>query len=147
MATGFSNTPPASEFHRHSSWGRTRRPKNIAGPDGTKVTSVASLAACKVITDAITDVNKAKPASGVYSTENQRFLHLTTTNGGEVSEIYVYHYASAVWSQLVYSGHDQNNASITVPGNTCKVIEIAGVDLIAFKLADSTDVYAAGSTF
>mgnify|MGYP001441380151 CR=1 FL=1 len=135
-----------SQF-KHTSWGRTRRPKNIAGPDGTKVVSVASLAACKVITDAKSDVNKANPGSGVYSTQNQRFLHVTTTNGGTVDEIYVYHYASAVWSQLVYSGHDQNNASITVPGNTCKVIEIAGADLVAFKLSDSTDVYAACSTF
>ncbi|MBL18307.1 MAG: hypothetical protein CMC82_00550 [Flavobacteriaceae bacterium] len=144
---GYSNTPPASEFHRYSSWGRTRRPKNIAGSDGTKVVSKVSLAACKAITDGITDVSKESPANGVYSTENQRFLHLTTTNGGQVDEIYVYHYASAVWSQLVYSGHDQNNASITVPANTCKVIEIAGVDLVAFKLSDSTDVYAACSTF
>lgn len=144
---GFNNTPTASEFHRYSSWGRTRRPKNIAGPDGTKVVSVATIAACKAITDAISDVNKAKPSSGVYSTQNQRFLHVTTANGGEVSEIFVYHYASAVWSQLVYSGDDKNNASITVPGNTCKVIEIAGADLVAFNLADSTDVYAACSTF
>lgn len=133
--------------HKYTSWGRTRRPKNIAGPDGTKVVSVANLAAAKVITDAITADHKSKPSSGVYSTENQRFLHITTTNGGEVSNIYVYHYASGVWSELVYSGHDQNNASITVPGNTCKVIEIAGADLVAFTLTDATDVYAACSTF
>ena len=134
-------------IHNYNSWGRTRRPKNIAGVDGTKIVSVASLAAAKVITDAITTDHKSNPASGVYPTENQRFLHVTTTNAGEVSNIYVYHYASGVWSELVYSGHDQNNASITVPGNTCKIIEIAGADLVAFTLADATDVYAACSTF
>jgi hypothetical protein len=132
---------------KYSSWGRTRRPKNIAGADGTKVVHVADLAAAKAITDAIATDRKSNPTSGVYSTENQRFLHVTTTNGGTVDNIFVYHYASSVWSELVYSGHDQNNASITVPGNTCKVIEIAGADLVAFSLSDATDVYAACSTF
>lgn len=133
--------------YKNTSWGRTRRPKNIAGADGTKIVNVNSLADAKAITDAIATNHKSNPTSGVYSTENQRFLHVTTTNSGEVSNIYVYHYASGVWSELVYSGHDQNNASITVPGNTCKVIEIAGADLVAFTLTDDTDVYAACSTF
>ena len=31
-----------SSFHRHSSWGRTRRPKNIAGPDGTYASPAAN---------------------------------------------------------------------------------------------------------
>ena len=66
--------------HKYSSWGRTRRPKNIAGADGTKIVHVADLAAAKTITDAITTDHKSKPSSGVYSTENQRFLHVTTTN-------------------------------------------------------------------
>jgi len=77
----------SSGFHTHSSWGRTRRPKNIAGPDGTALTFVASLAAAKVVTDAVSSVNKANPASGVYSTENQRYLHLSSVDDGVVSNI------------------------------------------------------------
>ncbi len=139
---GIINTPPASEFHRHSSWGRTRRPKNIAGPDGTAVADVASLGAAKLITDAISTPSKAKPSSGVYSTENQRFLHLISSNNGTVSNVWVYHYASGKWSELLIGG-----ASVTLAAAKTTIIEISGADLVAFNVDNPTDVWAACSTF
>ena len=132
MATGLQN---------QTGYGRTRRPKNIAGADGTAVTDVASLAAAKVVTDASTAA--LKTGTGVYATENQRFLHLISTTDGTVANIWAYTYASGVWSELV----DSSNASITLQANECKFVEIAGIDLLAFNLTDVTSVYAACSTF
>ncbi len=139
---GFNNTPPSSEFHRHSSWGRTRRPKNITGTDGGSVVHVNTLAAAKAITDAITSASKAAPSSGVYSTENQRFLHLISSNNGTVVNVWVYHYASGKWSELLIGG-----SSVTLAAAKTKIIEIAGADLVAFKVTNATDVFAACSTF
>lgn len=133
-----------SDFHTYSSWGRTRQPKNIAGPHGTAVVDVPNLATAKGITDIITTSSKAAPASGVYSTENQRYLHVTATTGGTVDNIFVYSYAFGIWAELV----DSSGNSLTVGDGEHKIFEIDGVDLIAFNLgADTTSVYAACSTF
>jgi len=122
-------------------YGRTRRPKNIAGPDGTAVASVADLAAAKSVTDASTNADKT--GTGVYATENQRFLHVCTYNTGAISKIYGYTYASGNWGELKTSG----GSSWAISAGTHGVITIAGVDLVAFTLANSTTVYAACSTF
>ena len=135
----------SSEFHTHSSWGRTRRPKNIAGADKTAVTHVADLAAAKVITDAqiaAGSTSLAKSASGVYSTQNQRFLHLISSATGTVVNVWVFHYASGKWSELLIGG-----SSVTLAAAKTKIIEISGVDLVAFKVTNATDVFAACSTF
>lgn len=134
----------SSGFHTHSSWGRTRRPKCITGADGTAIVDVADVAAAKVITDAISGVNKSDPASGVYSTENQRYLHVMATTGGTVANIFAYSYAFGLWAELV----DSSGNSLTVGDGQHKIFEIDGVDLVAFNLgADTTSVYAACSTF
>lgn len=130
-----------SQF-KHTSWGRTRRPKNITGTDGGSVVNVASLGDAKTVTDAVTGTVKAAPSSGVYSTENQRFLHLISSNNGTVANVWVYHYASGKWSELLIGG-----SSVTLAAAKTKIIEISGVDLVAFKVTNATDVYAACSTF
>jgi len=131
----------ATGLQTRTGYGRTRRPKNIAGVDGTAVTDVANLAAAKVVTDASTEA--LRTGTGVYTTENQRFLHLISTTAGTVANIWAYAYASGIWSELV----DSSNASITLQANECKIVEIAGIDLLAFNLTDVTSVYAACSTF
>ena len=125
---------------RWESYGRTRRPKNIAGADGTAVSNVATVAAAKVITDASTNPDKTGP--GVYATENQRFLHLSSTTNGTVVNVWVYHYATGKWSELLVGG-----SSVTLTATHCKIIEIAGVDLVAFKVTNAADVHAACSSF
>ena len=132
----------SSGFHTHSSWGRTRRPKNVAGSDGTAVVNVASIAIAKGITDLVTTAPKSNPASGVYSTENQRYLHLSSSTIGTVVNVWVYHYASAKWSELLIGG-----ASVTLAAAKTKIIEIDGVDLVAFKVTEQSDVHAACTTF
>ena len=133
MASGFNNTPPASEFHRHSSWGRTRQPKNIAGPHGTKVVDIDA--------GTMNNGDTAARAARGYATENQRYLHVTCEAAGAVSAIYVYSHAFDRWSELV----DSSGASLTVGNSEHKIFTIAGVDRVAFDL--SGNVYAAGSTF
>ena len=116
--------------HKYTSWGRTRRPKNIAGPDGTSVVSVASLAAAKVITDAITEDHKEKPSSGVYRTENQRYLHISTIGTGDVDNVWVYYYATGKWSELLFWDLSNNvKRSVTVAPEEAIIIDIQGADL------------------
>ena len=132
-----------ADFHTYSSWGRTRRPKNVNGASSTAaVKDVASLAAAKTITDAA-GTNKIDLELGVYSTENQRYLHISATTGGTVAIVWAYTHASGVWAELLVGG-----SSITVADGTHKIVEIVGIDLLAFNLgADTTSVYAACSTF
>ena len=75
MATGFNNTPPASEFHTHRSWGRTRGPKNLAGSQGGEV-SVVAVATLDAVTDG-------------YATENQRYLHVLLEDRNESTALTV----------------------------------------------------------
>lgn len=123
-----------------SSYGRTRRPKNIAGPDGTAVTDIASLAAAKNITDNSTRTDKT--GAGVFATENQRYLHLSSATNGTVVNVWVYHYATGKWSELLIGG-----SSVTLAATKCKIIEIAGADLVAFNVTNASDVHAACSSF
>ena len=133
--------------HKYTSWGRTRRPKNIAGADGAALVNVSSLAAAKTITDAISADYKANPASGVYSTENQRYLHISSV-AGAMDNLWVYYYATGKWSEFkVWDYHSNSKRTVTVGANETIVIDILGADLVAFKLSDDTHVYAACSTF
>ena len=133
-------------YLKHSSWGRTRRPKNPAG-DGNAVaaTTIAALTALDIANTAsnITTGNK------IYKTENQRYMHLHCSGSGiAVSNVYTYLYASQQWSELMV----RNNAdgamagtSVVCGANQHVVVEIAGADLVA--IAGSAGVMMAFSTF
>ena len=128
--------------HKHNSWGRTRCPKNIAGPHGTAVAIIADNAVPSGIT--------ATDGSGGYVTENQRYLHITVDPDGAPGkdiEIWAYHHATAIWSYFTII----DCSGVTVP--TTYVIEIYGIDRVAFvrdagAWGNAPDaVYAACSTF
>ena len=224
-----------SSFHRHSSWGRTRRPKNLAGADGTyatpgvgdaalvsatavtgadlrtTITGVATLSdrnllnltvaesanyvvgdmiqlsrtgqdwldgtykietldtggadriAIRVRVDGprITSTSQIKGTGTItrrttsgYSTENQRFLHVTTE--AAVTAIYVYNYAAGRWRKLQRAitddiGTAANDAvaiykDVALAADTHVIIDIAGADRIAF-LGTADKTVLAGSTF
>ena len=132
--------------HKHTSWGRTRRPKNITGVDGTQVvgTTIAALSALDIANTG----SNAKPANGIYKTENQRFLHLHATGSSSgCTNVYTYLYASQQWSELVETnGADGTLISIDCGANQTRIVEIAGADLVAFTTG-SGGLYAAFSTF
>lgn len=90
-----------------------------------------------------------------YSTENQRFLHLITGSTGTVVNVWAYSYATGIWAELKLPARDTKGAatdddvsvelSVAVGTATHRVIEIAGIDRLAFKITNT--VYAATSTF
>ena len=113
--------------YRYTSWGRTRRPKNITGTDGTQVlgTTIGALTALDI---AGTGSN-ASPSNGVYKTENQRYLHLHASGSSSgCDNIYTYLYASQQWSELVEPSGSVQRASVACDANQTRIIEIAGAD-------------------
>ena len=157
---GFNNTPPASEFHRHSSWGRTRRPKTVSTlakastPGGTletardvQVVLAGQLAA---------GLDSADEGKNGYATENQRFLHVFVNHNAAASkeiEIYAYNYAFGAWAKLFLPlGNGTSSQVVASNGATPTphmfVFDISGIDRVAFVSADApSTVKAACSTF
>ena len=159
---GFHNTPTTSEFHRHSSWGRTRTPKGLSdgsirtnGRTATQVTTIAAGAAHDALDSTAAGENG-------YSTENQRFLHILIENNDalETLTLYSYNYAFGKWAQLfIPAAGNQATAQLTyvaaqwasIDGKKQIVVPIEGIDRIAF-IDDGTHdgsfkVFAACSTF
>ena len=149
MATGFNNTPPASEFHTHRSWGRTRGPKNLAGSQGGEV-SVVAVATLDAVTDG-------------YATENQRYLHVLLEDRNESTAltvtIYGYNHAFGKWAPLnqlntstaaavTVADSGVALASQTAAHREMMTFEISGTDRVAF-VGTTADVraFAAASTF
>jgi hypothetical protein len=133
--------------HKYTSWGRTRRPKNITGKDGTQVigTSIAALTALDIANTG----SNASPSNGVYKTENQRYLHLHASGSSSgCNNVYTYLYASQQWSELVVldPGASDTLVPVSCGANQTRIVDIAGADLIAFATG-SGGLYAAFSTF
>ena len=69
--------------YKATSWGRTRSPKNLAGPPGTEVVCLANTNDLRL--------SNADYKTVGYATENQRYLHLlledatTSDNPGAVT--------------------------------------------------------------
>ena len=142
MASGFNNVPPASEFRRPTSWGRTRQPKNLAGPHETEANLV--------------DVNGANPTTATdgYATENQRFLHLVYVEAGGATPtvtVWGYSHAFGTWGKLTDIRGNAVQITATLNSTKAQVFEISGVDRVYFKSSGTPDAddefYAAGSTF
>jgi len=148
---GFNNTPtPASEFHRHSSWGRTRTPKNILSSHRS---GTSALGAPKQI---------AHGNSEDYQTQNQRFLHVVVddTASDGVLTVFGLSYAAATFNANgTVNAFREFQITKDINGDTFNlnaqgasaIIPIAGIDQIRFKVTsgagDTVDFYAACSTF
>jgi len=101
---------------------------------------------------------RRRTAAG-YATENQRFLHLTTAGASSVVAVWAYTYATGIWTELKLPAREvktQGGAaaddadtnveiSIALGASTHRVIEISGIDRLAFDITGT--VYAATSTF
>ena len=129
---GFNNTPtPASEFHRHSSWGRTRTPKNILSSHRKGINAAGDGLA----------VNNTTSAE--YKTENQRFLYI------EISAIAG---GSVVVNGKMTAGSGTARVLTTPNLPTMSAvglykIDISGVDEVSFTTGNNVTLYAACSTF
>jgi len=150
------------------SWGRTRGPKNLAGPPGTAVDLEAN-------TNNLLNGATNYKTTG-YATENQRYLHVLVTDLHDTAPaaltIFGYCHAFERWFELAastmgtpISAASANTAptaaSITVADSGRTVAaqvpsdreyrryDILGIDRVAFVNADDTEVavFAACSTF
>lgn len=133
--------------HAHSSWGRTRQPKNLVGDHQIFVHGGLSGNMPKTDPSAATDG---------YPSENQRYLHTywkaEQTNKTHEITVFGYSYAMGTWSLLHDVSGNQiklNTANAAV--DQYKIFEISGVDRIYFKStgADdllSTDLFAAAAS-
>ena len=145
----------------NTSWGRTRGPKNLGGPPGTKVgLSVAA------------DLLGITETTAGYATENQRYLHvlLEDNHAGAPGSVVVYGYCHAFrrWFELPegFTPSGANAAptisTIVAPADTTeadpadhtpaqreyRTYQILGIDRVAFIASNAnTNVYAACSTF
>ena len=127
--------------HKYTSWGRTRQPKNLAGPHGT---------------EAATATGNPSSATDGYATENQKSLHLYLTesqNTAKTITVYGYIHAFGEWFVLKDSGG--SNVTIAATNTTvykigAEAIDISGIDRVYFKTSvalHADDVfYAAAST-
>ena len=136
-------------IHKHNSWGRTRCPKNIAGPQATE--------AAVVLVGALVDVTDG------YATENQRYLHVLVGNGSNadasvtgtrIVTLYGYSHATGKWTKLSDPGGaltataPNNDGAEAVAGRYHQIFDINGIDRIAFVgIAADTKVWASCSTF
>ncbi len=155
-----------SGFHTHSSWGRTRGPKNLAGSPGTAITLESS-------EDNLRSNQSGYKLKG-YATENQRYLHVlvedaTTNDDPGAVTIFGYCHAFEKWFEIPESesgGEGQNTANAAASidiGNIAgrapaaqkpsdreyRRYEICGIDRVAFvnAAAAQVNVFAACSTF
>ena len=111
-----------SDFHTYSSWGRTRQPKNLAGPHRT------------MLHDAVTTLPTAAPtlATHGYATENQRFLHLYVKNTEAANNhqitVWGFSYASGQWAEV----YDTAGNKIEITFNNIVehhyIFEVVGID-------------------
>ncbi len=141
-------------IYRATSWGRTRRPKQM-------VEDVPASRQTAVAVTAVTSGNLSDTLAGTnagengYITENQRFLHVLVGGGNsKVVEIYGYNYAFAQWSVLMIkethdAGYEAMKATTGGSGGVKQyTFDIAGVDRVAFVTTSTpTVVRAACSTF
>ena len=139
--------------HKYTSWGRTRRPKNIAGVDGTAITLESA---------------PTTSATAGYRTENQRFLHvwIDANSGSDTIQIYAFNYAVGKWAKLMVPLGAPASSSGNMDAKTVSnsyvlalltssttesqyIFDIAGIDRVAFVQdgSNTVTVYAACSTF
>ena len=143
-----------ADFHRHSSWGRTRRPKNLTGNTSTGEATVGKVGGN--FTDAPTVITDGHP------TENQRFLHLLIIDAARAAngigiKVWGWNHAFQSWGLL--TDVNGNAVEIASSGTTgvLKIFEINGVDRVYFQSAtvsgandnflNADEFYAACSTF
>lgn len=131
----------------HFSYGRTRRPKNIAGSDATSAKGALGTGVAK----------GAAPNAAAHglATENQRFLHLSLTNGAGGLEItlYAYNHAFGTWGEFIPVSSAAVATIAATGATTHKVFDISGTDRIGFRVTNGAwddnadDFFAAASTF
>ena len=107
-----------STIFKHTSWGRTRSPKNIMSSHRAGI-NAAGAEHANIAADSFSDE---------CVTENQRFLHIThlAVGGAGTLEVWGYMHATGIWAKV--------GASVTT-GTALQhtIVEIAGIDKVKVK--------------
>ena len=147
----------------YSSWGRTRRPKQLSGnvPPATQTATSVTPVAAASLSDTLAGTNAGENG---YITENQRFIHLQLENDGtgDTLTLYGYNYAFGAWAILYIPVGTKDSADTTanlayveatwttINGKKLLIVPIDGIDRIGFVHDGSLGnmvVRAACSTF
>lgn len=138
-----------STVFKHTSYGRTRQPKNVANNHAVFVHGGVS--------GNMPTIDPVGSTVG-YATENQRLLHVLwkaeQTNKAHEITVYGYSHATGTWSLL----QDVNGQQVTLSTTNAavdvyRIFEISGVDKVYFKSTGADDLLstdllaAAASTF
>ena len=148
-------------IHKHSSWGRTRRPKGTHRRDAQRIWGGSSLPILRNHSGSHDpDLSSAVTGNfdygvGVYPTENQRYMHIHCSGSESgVSNVYAYMSAARCWAEYkTVNPTDGTRDAVTCSANEHIVVEIYGVDAVAFNTASSNDLsdvnhnYVAFNTF
>ena len=138
---------------QYTSWGRTRRPKELNEQLPSSKQTARTVAVC-ALADLNASLNDGTAGQNGYATENQRFLHvLVKTNNSKAVTIYGYNYAFGEWAPIYM--HDGDGTFSAMTATTASdgaaihyIFDIAGVDRVAFVSGDAPGtVRAACSTF
>ena len=138
--------------HRYSSWGRTRRPKNITTQDRVHVTgslSIDNLEEHTPVGGFPTGVDGSTEylIAGMYTTQNQRYCHVMTSGSATVTNMYAYNHAAGFWSEVLTGSL---GGAVKVGGSNSpqhRIVDISGVDIVAFNTGSAGKVSVSFSTF
>ena len=125
--------------YKANSWGRTRRPKAPNNQDKHYVTG----SAIAILSDTYYNLSEQNNAKGIYSTENQRFLHIVCSGSNSgVDNVYVHLYATGRWSELQHVDQtDGSRSSVVCGSNQHIIVDLNGADLVAVKTGSSATAY------
>jgi hypothetical protein len=149
--------------YKATSWGRTRRPKDMS--EAVPSTYQGEDSDGRTFVNYVTDVthfsnNLSETTAGRngYSTENQRYLHLFikhNTNDGSARSVTVYgfNYAFGEWAPLYLPLGNGDEAvalveTATTGASRLYIFDVSGVDRVGFYAApsDAPDRIRAGMT-
>ena len=131
-------------FYKANSWGRTRRPKAPNNQDKNLITGSSGLDALNALSE-----DQFTAENGCYRTENQRYAHLMCSGSSNITNVYLYNYASGFWHELkrydFKTGTDTE--SIVVGNNEHIIVDINGADWISINSGSNSVCTMAFSTF
>lgn len=132
-------------IYKATSWGRTRRPKQMVEdvPASRQAATSVTPVAVAALSNTLAGTNAGENG---YITENQRFLHLQIEAGGtgDTVSVYGYNYAFGAWAVLYIpvgtNGSTATTAELayveakftTITGKKMVTIPLRGVDRVAF---------------
>lgn len=127
-------------------FGRTARPKAPNNQDRHYVTGSLGGTVSAVLVQLTghgdgTSVTEGPNSVGIYGTENQRYLHLHCSGAtSQITNVFAYTYASNCWAELKHVvPSDGTRVSVAISANEHIMVDILGIDKVAFLTSSASD--------